>query len=82
MSLHDVSAGSLSLVDQTALDDPACREKGLIFTREQFEALDYQFKRRLASETTTDEIHGKSNALEFQSFFCRQYTLDDFAQTD
>lgn len=78
MSLHDVSARDLSLVEQTALDDPACRERGLIFTREQFDALDYQLKRRLAAETATDEINGKSDGMVMRSFFVRQYSLADF----
>jgi hypothetical protein len=78
MSLHDVSAGSLSLVEKTALDDPTCLEKGLVFTKEQFENFDYQFKRRLASATELDEINGKSNQLEMQEYFCQQYSLSDF----
>jgi hypothetical protein len=78
MSLHDTPASSLSLVDETALDDPVCREKGLIFTKEQFEDLDYQFVRKLAAQAESDEVHGKTDRFVVQEFFSRQYSLSDF----
>jgi len=78
MSLHDLSASDLSLVDETALDDPACRARDLIFTGDQFDDLDYQLKRRLAAATDSDEINGKTDSMVMRSFFVRQRTLDEF----
>lgn len=79
MSLHDVSAQDLTLVDETALDDPECRALDLIFTAEEYEALDYQFKRRLAAAAASDEINGKSDGMLMRSFFVRQTSLDEFS---
>jgi hypothetical protein len=78
MSLHDTSASSLSLVDETALDDPTCRELGLIFSKEEFEGFDHQFKRRLAAMAESDEVDGKTDGIILRSFFVRQKTLTDF----
>jgi len=73
MSLHDTSAGSLSLVSETAIDNG-----DLIFTKSEFENLHYQYVRNLAAEANTDEINGKSNRLEIQSYFVCQRALDEF----
>jgi len=78
MSLHDVSASSLSLVDETALDDPVCRDRNLIFTADEFENLDYQFVRRLAAQAESDEVNGKSDKILIKSFYVCQHTLSDF----
>lgn len=78
MSLHDTSASDLSLVDSTALDDTECRTKDLVFTVEEFERMDYQLIRRLAAETESGEINGKSTSHEMRSFFCRQASLSDY----
>jgi len=78
MSLHDVSASSLSLVDETALDDPVCRDRNLIFTADEFENLDYQFVRRLAAQAESDEVNGKSDKIIVRSFFVRQHSLFDY----
>lgn len=69
---------SISLVSETALDDPVCREQGLIFTREQFDKLDYQYKRRLAAVANSDEVNGKTDFMVLQAFFCRQKSLSEF----
>jgi len=74
MSLHDTSASSLSLVEQTAIDTG----DELIFTKEQFQNFDHNFKRNLAANALSDEIHGKSTALELQNYFVCQYTLQEF----
>lgn len=80
MSIHDTPASSLSLVDKTALDDPVCLEKGLIFTPEQFERFDYQYVRRLAAATETDEVNGKSDKFIVRSFFVRQHSLSEWEE--
>jgi len=66
---------NLSLVDETAVDTG---DGHLIMTPEAFDNIDPQFRRRLAAAANTDEINGKSTALETRFYFCRQYTLDDF----
>jgi len=74
MSLHDTSAGSLSLVSETAIDTG----DDLIFTAEEFDRFDHNLKRNLASQAQSDEINGKSNKLEMRAYFVCQHTLLDF----
>lgn len=78
MSAFETSATELSLVDETALDDPVCREQDLVFTKEQWDNLDYQYKRRLAAAAESDEVGGKTDAIVVTQFFCRQRSLSDF----
>jgi hypothetical protein len=78
MSAFETSATELSLVDETALDDPVCREQDLVFTKEQWGNLDYQYKRRLAAAAESDEVGGKTDAVVVSCFFIRQHTISDF----
>jgi len=73
MSLHEQSAGSLSLVDETALDngDP-------VFTKAELERFDIMLLRNLAAGANTDEIHGKSTKFEITAYFNCQRTLADY----
>jgi len=79
MSVH-TPLDELSLVDRTAIDDPVCREQGLVFTADVWDKLDHQFKRRLAATAASDNINGKSNALELREFFVCQRSLGEFEQ--
>jgi len=67
----------LSLVDNTAIDTG---DTDLIMTADAFDNIDPQFRRRLAAEANTDEINGKSTALEMKYYFCRQSSLSDYAK--
>jgi hypothetical protein len=78
MSAFETPATELSLVDETALDDPVCREQDLIFTKTQWDNLDYQYKRRLAAAAASDEVGGKTDAIVVTQFFVRQKSLSDF----
>lgn len=78
MSAFETSATELSLVDETALDDPVCREQDLIFTKEQWSRLDYQYKRRLAAAAESDEVGGKTDAIICTQFFVRQRSLSEY----
>ena len=69
------SASSFSLVDETAIDT---HQPELIFTREQFENIDPQFRRRLAAELDTDSVNGKSTRLEIGAALAVQRTLSEF----
>jgi len=66
---------NLSLVDETAVDTG---DGHLIMTPEAFDNIDPQFRRRLAAAANTDEINGKSTALETRFYFARQRSLSDF----
>ena len=78
---------NLRLVQETAadydfqelcVDDLDIQFGDLRFTRQQLEAMDSQFLRRLAAAVESDEINGKSTRLEIQSFFGVQSTLADY----
>jgi len=68
---------NLSLVDETAVDTG---DGYLIMTPEAFDNIDPQFRRRLAAAANTDEINGKSTALEMKYYFCRQRSLTDYVE--
>jgi len=68
---------NLSLVDETAVDTG---DGHLIMTPEAFDNIDPQFRRRLAAAANTDEINGKSTALEMKYYFCRQRSLTDYVE--
>jgi hypothetical protein len=68
---------NLSLVDETAVDTG---DGHLIMTEKAFDNIDPQFRRRLAAEANTDEINGKSTALEMKYYFCRQRSLTDYVE--
>lgn len=68
---------SLSLTNETAVETG---DTHLIMTGEEFDDIDPQFRRRLAAEANTDEINGKSTALEVRFYLCRQRTLGDYAK--
>jgi hypothetical protein len=74
----DTSASSFQLVEETALD---AGDTHLIMTREEFEGIDPQFRRRLAAAANTDAINGKSTALEIRSYLCRQKSLSEYAES-
>lgn len=74
MSLHDTSVRDLRLVDETALDvgDPC-------FTKEELDQFSHKLLRRLAAQSNSDEINGKSNQLELRAFYHCQRSLSDYA---
>jgi len=74
MSTHRaISNGSLSLVEETAVDTG-----DMIFTTEQVNEFSYQMLRNLASEANTNCINGKSKKLLIQCYYGRQRTLSDY----
>jgi hypothetical protein len=74
MSTHKaISNGSLSLVEETAVDTG-----DMIFTTEQVNEFSYQMLRNLASEARTNEINGKSQKLLIQQYYGRQRTLTEY----
>lgn len=87
MSLHDVSAGDLKLVDETALDKEfkhlvtfeARKVNGdLRFTKEQLDKMNNHMLRKLAQYADTDAVNGKSNQLEIKSYFRVQRSLTEY----
>ena len=79
--------GSLSLVDETAMDGrledlvtfDINREWGdLRFTAEQLDRFSNHMLRKLAQYTVTDEINGKSTQLEIRAYFNCQRSLSEF----
>lgn len=79
--------GSLSLVDETALDRDLedlvtfdiHREWGdLRFTAEQLDGFSNQMMRKLAQYASTDEINGKSTKLEIRTYFLTQRSLSEY----
>jgi len=73
MSLHDTSAGTLGLVEESAADngDPT-------FTTEELNQYDIMLLRNLAAEANTDAIHGKSTKLEIKAYFRCQRNLSEY----
>jgi len=63
------------LVEKNAIDT---NQPELIFTSEQFENIDPQFRRRLAAAFDSDEINGKSTAFEIKAALAVQRTLDEY----
>jgi hypothetical protein len=87
MSIVDEDLGSLSLVDETAIDKhfddlvtfDANRVHGdLRFTSEQLDKMNNQMLRRLAQYADTDEINGKSTQLEIRTYFHTQRSLSEY----
>lgn len=88
MSLHDISAADLSLVDETAVDreltdlvtfDIEPKWGDLRFTQTQLDRMDNQMLRKLAQYTECGEINGKSTQLEIKTYFRVQRSLDEYA---
>jgi len=71
----DNSASSLSLVSETAVD---ADDSDLVFTPDDFDNFDAQFKRRLAAAADSDEVNGRSTKLEQRAYHVGQHTLDEF----
>jgi len=65
------------LVSETALDRG---ETELILTTEQAQNASSKLLRRLASQSESDEIHGKSVKLEQLQYFTCQKTLNDYLE--
>jgi hypothetical protein len=87
MSLHDVSASDLKLVDETALDKDfeslvtfeARKVNGdLRFTKEQLDRMNNHMLRKLAQYADTDEINGKSPAYSIKAYFRVQRSLKEY----
>lgn len=66
----------LSIVNETALTEG---NHDFIFTSEQLKEFDTHLLRNLAAHANTDEVNGKSTALEMQAYFRCQRSLSEFA---